>query len=251
MGRSLRDLFITGKPLTLDDGQGEPIELFIRKMNDARHSEAMRRASAAKSRIKAALNDDLSTEYMSIAETVEEFGREGCIAYLTQDFKFGRERVVEAELAYQDEWNDDDYLSGLREAWIEGHNDLYAKDPEDVEAKRTFDEMKRFSDQVETEVEGQVEAFAKDLEGKTDEQLEKMVIEKYGEVRMATAWMEEFRKCEVWLSTFEPDRQTLALEDRSDVDVLEVETIRSIMDAIEALTVDGTEGKDSLDSTTS
>lgn len=251
MGRSLRDLFIVGKPLVLDDGAGEPVNLFIRKMNDTRHSEAMKRAGAAKSRMKAALKDETSNEYLSIQESIEEFGREGLIAYLLSDFRFTKERPVEAEVAAQDEWAEDNYLQGLQEAWMGGHDDAYAKDPEDVEAKRTFDELKRFAEAVEKEVDARVEAFRKDLETKSDEQLEKMVIGKYGEVRMASAWLQEFRKCEIWLSTFQEDKVTLAMPERADVDVLETETVAKIMEALEEITVEGTEGKDSPESPTS
>lgn len=249
--RTLRDLYIVGKPVTLDDGDGEPVDVFIRKMNDARHAEAMKRAGAAKSRMKAALKDENSPEYLAILESIDEFGREGCITYLLQDFQYTKERVIEAEVGAREEWDDENYLEGLQQAWMDGLNDEYAKDPEHVDAKRTFDELKRFADDCEKEMEGRLEAFKKDLDTKTDEQLEKMVVAKYGEVRTASAWLQEFRRCEIWLSTFEPDKRTLAMEDRSVIDDLEPNVISQLMDAIEEITVEGTEGKESQDSPTS
>jgi hypothetical protein len=249
--RTLRDLYVVGKPLKIDDGQGPAIEVYVRKMNDVRHQEAMRRASAAKARAKSVLKDEASDEYQEILEMIQEFGREGNITYLIEDFRYGKEAAVEAELAAEDEWSTDGYLEGLRDAWIDGLDDEYAKDPEHTEAARVFAELKRFEQQAVKELEGRIEAFRTDLETKSNEQLEKMVVAKYAEVRAAHAWLAEFRRCEIWLSTFLPDKRTLAMEHRKDVDDLEPGVVATLMTEIESLSVDNQEGKDSPQSPTS
>lgn len=250
--RRLTDLFVVGRPLKINDGEVdpetgepyEPIEVYVRKLNAIEHETALRRANAARSAKAAVKNQENSDEYMVNWEAVEEYSRDGLISYLLQDFRSNREPLIEAELADDEEWSKNNYLLGLQESWLDGLKDRYAEDPTDAEALRVFEEMKRFNDALDAEINAEVEAKKADLESKSDLALQKQVFEKLMSMQASIAWLTEYRKCEVWLCTRLPDKKTKYFESREEVDEVPPEVFTQIADAYREISVEPTEGKD-------
>jgi hypothetical protein len=251
--RRLTDLYIVGTEVVFDDGQGDPITVFLRKLGPVEHETALKRANAARSRMAAVKRQPDSDDYLAHYAAVTEFSEEELASYLLEEHRASRAPIVEAELASEGEWAKDGYLDGLHEAWLDGGmKEAYAKDPEDPEAKRVFDELGRFADKVDAEVAAEVEAKRADLEHMDLEKLQQAVFEKYMEVQASLAWLTEYRRCEIWLATRDPkDKKTRYFESRDEVNDLPIEVSQRLMDAYRDISVEPMEGKDSLATDTS
>lgn len=243
--RRLADLYVIGKEVTFDDGEGDPVSVFVRKLNSVDHDRAVRLANAARARVLSLRSTPTSDDYLGIVSLAYQMDRDGLIQYLVMDYRSDREPVTTAEVGAEEAWDKDNYLTGLQDAWEQGLNDTFAKDPEDTEAKRVFEELKRFQAQVNGLVDDQVTTFLDELESRPDDVLRQQVMEKRLEAHGSIAWITEFRTCEVWLSVREQDRKTRMFNDRTEVNDLPEEVVTEIIRTLESLRVDPMEGKES------
>ena len=236
--RRLTDLYLVGKPLSFDDGtEGEePIEVFIRKLNPVDHERAMRLANSARARTAVNQSDPESEDYQDVMGGLLEYTKEALVVYLVEEERGGRKAVVEAEIEAEEEWEEKDYLQGLRDVDLETC-------PEE-EGNRVRAELARFDAKVKEELDARILDFEDDLEGKPVDVLRQMVFDKIYDIRTSMSWLTEYRRCEMWLSTRLPDKRTYYFEDRSEIDDLPLEVFVQLQAAYQDLTVDPTEGKD-------
>lgn len=241
--RRLTDLFVVGREVKFDDGHGEPLTVWLQKLNPVEHETAMRRAAGARSRVLSG-KDAAETELAQ--DEAEQLGREGWIEYLTSDVLSRKFPAIEAELAAEEEWSKDDYLQGLRDVWDSTMKNLLEEEPEAVDAQTVRDELQRFADALEQRIDGERENIRKDFEGKDDEDLERRVVDRLIGTRADLAWLGEFRKCEVWIATRDPDNHRKRyFESREEVDDLSHPVLLRLMTEYAELNVDPQEGKDS------
>jgi hypothetical protein len=243
--RRLSDLYVVGTEVTFDDGEGDPIVVYVRKLNPIEHETALRNANAARSRTMSVVNDRASDAFNDIYSDMLDLDRESMVAYLSEEERANRAQVVEAQLAQEGEWAEDNYLQGLQDAWSDGLMEAYAKDPEDEDAKHVFAELRRFTDAVEAEVQAHVDNFIDDLEEVSDDALREQCLSKVINVRANGAWFTEFRRSQIALAVREKDRKTRYFETRSEIDDLPHEVYRRLIEAYQLVSVDPIEGKDS------
>lgn len=242
--RRLSDLYVRGKELTFDDGDGEAIDVYVKKFNPVDHEKALRASNAARSRVLALRSNRDSDEFWAMWAEVEDYTRDDLVNYLVMEEVSKLEPAVEAELASEEEWSKEDYLQGLRDAWTDGLADQYATDEEDAEAKACFDVLKRFADKVATVMEGETERVRADMEAKPDDVLRETVFERIIAMQASLSWLTEYRRQEVYRGTCEPDRKTRYFVSREEVDELPIEIYSALTAAYREISVDPTEGKD-------
>jgi hypothetical protein len=242
--RRLQDLYVTGAEVTFDDGTGDPITVYVRKLNAVEHETALKHANAARARAMAVLKDRDSIDYQDIWSDAQDLDRDSLERYLADEERANRIAVVEAELSQEDEWAEDGYLDGLQEAWGELEA-TYFEDPEDEEAKRVFGELKRFSDQVKKEIEAHVDNLLADLEGVPDDTLRERVLKKNVQMRASMAWITTFRRAELWLAVREKDRKTRYFDKFEDLEDLSDAVLSRLAGTYKDISVDPTEGKGS------
>lgn len=242
--RRLTDLYVRGDFLELDDGAGDTIRVYIRKMPPTLHEKAVKRANAARSKTAAELRDESTDEHLDLMSELEDMDLEDLIEYLVQDQMMARAQVVEAEILSDSEWGEDNYLEGLRDSWVNGLDEAYAQDPEDPEASKVRGELERFADELDKILDGERETIEKDVSSKPPEKLVEMVAEKFTDTRKSMAWLTEFRMCEVWLSVYEEDKKTPYFTSREEVDMLEASTLIELQAKYREIAVDPLEGKD-------
>lgn len=247
--KKLGDLFVRGVSCTVTDGE-DSVEVWIQKLNPLQQDKALRRANGARARVLSVRKkdeDDLDyLSYVHEAEDIINSGRDDCISYLLSEKLGTIYQAREAELAAEEEWSEENYIQGLRDAWDDGVSEDYARDPDDPEAKRVFSELKRFAEIVEKEVKKERDALARDFDNKSDEQLAKLVVDRVIEAAADLEWLKEFRKCEIFFAVRHPDNHNKPyFERREDVDDLELETFGQLAQAYNDMRVDVTEGKDS------
>lgn len=244
--RRLADLYVAGREVTIDDGHGG-VTVWLQKLNSVDHDLARRRGSAARARALLAYRDPDSDEYRNMYSDVTDFGeRATLVEYLIQEELYRIRQARESELAAAEEWSEDGRLEGLRDAWEETLKDRYAADPEDAEAKRAFNELKRFADEVDKQVDGEAVRLRRDYEEVADDDLRKQVAERFISTRADLLWVDEFRRSQLWLATRDPDdHKKHYFHSREEVDQLADQVFVALADAYKELTTEPMEGKGS------
>lgn len=258
--RRLEDLFVRGDFLTFDDGRGDPLTVWLQKLSPVETSSALRRAGAARARIRAVRNAPESDAYMDIWLEVEEWEASGSLVdYLLAEAKAEIETRVEAQTAAEDEWRDEGYLQGLRDAWGGGGEEAWLTDPdspEGQEATRVLTELKRFADAVSAEAEAEVAQARAALEETPIEDLREQAMTRVIRYRASEAWLEEFHRSEIFYGTHEAvphaksAGQWVAMPDRywtkrEDFDRVQAQVLAPLFAKYAEMTVDVTEGKGS------
>lgn len=244
--RRLTDLYVTGRELTIDDGQGGET-VWLQKLNDLDHETALRKAGAARAVVMTHRNEPESDDYKSAYSDMAELdNRDFLIDLVTREENVKRLASAEAELAAEDEWSEDGYLQGLHDSWNGGLKDRYATDPEDPEAKRVFGELKRFSDAVTSAVDEQIDALKAAWADRPDSELFHEATLVFLAQRATNAFLREFERCELWLATRKADKHTdYYFASREEIDQLQPQVYDALRAAYTELIVDPTEGKDS------
>ena len=244
--RRLEDLYVVGKFIPFDDGRGDPVTVWLRKLNPIESTQAVRRANAERSKVRAARHDPESDIYLEVFYEVADIGDiEELVEYVALDELNTLTIQTEARLAEEEEWSKEDYLQGLRDAWQGGLLEEFLKDSEHPEAKRVFTELQRFDDAVKAEVATGAEAIKNGYRRESMEDLRAKAVEQMLTYRASGAWVDEFHRCEVWLGTFEEDTKTQYWPDRKQVDGLSATVLNKLMSEYAELSVDVQEGKDS------
>lgn len=264
--RRLEDLFVRGDFQTFDDGKGEPITVWLQKLSPIETSSALRRAGAARARVRAVKSDRGSDDYLDLWLEVEQWeAADSLIDYLLAETQAEVELRVEAQLGAEEEWAEEGYLQGLRDSWADGGEDAWVSDPESpagIEAARVMAELKRFTEAVAAEVDPEVAAARAQLEATPIEALRDQALDRVISYRSSQAWLDEFHLCELFYGVHEavPDAvrpgQWVALptrywRKREDIDRLQAQVLAPLKEAYARLSVDITEGKGSGETPTS
>ncbi len=251
MGRKLTDLYVRGKELTFDDGApGEdPIKVWLQKLNPVQQEQAQKRAEAARAKVLSIVHlpEEAAEKQIFYDEVASSNpSKEDLITILIATDLAQCAESAEAEVAARDEWLEDGYLQGLQEAWENGaREDMFREEtPEYDEARRVFDELKKFNEQVEEILQQDERRLRKDYEGAKESSLVKKVVERRIRTHADRAWITEFRKCELWMAVrdFE-NRSELMFENRAEVDDLSLEVLSTLITEYQNLVVPPTEGK--------
>lgn len=250
--RRLSDLYVVGKELTFDDGaEGEdPITVWISKISPIEQRNAADEAAAERARVLRTRNLPAdSTEKMRMFDQLVEMGgddRETLVNYLISPKMYEAEQSAEARLAAEDPWSKDDYLQGLQDLWNKEHQERYLKDPEDEDALQTFNELKKFAEEVEEAVADEREALAAGYEGESTEEMQAKAVDLLISTEADFAWMNEFRKWQVFYAVrYDDNHKERYFESREEVDMVDSDVFARLLQEFLDLSVDVTEGKDS------
>lgn len=247
--RRLEDLYVRGRQLVIDDGTGDPVEVWLQKLNPLEHEKSIRKAGAAKARVLMAMKDHDSEEYQEAFSDVLDFGsREALVDYLIAEEASRINETKETELSFQEEWHKEGYLQGLQDAWEDPERplkDVYATNPADIEANRVFLELKRFADQVTAEIDPLLDELRARYQDASEEDLQAEALKRFMELRAGLAWLREYRRNEVFFATREPeDHRKYYFATRDQVDELSNEVYHQLSDGCQELMVESGEGKD-------
>lgn len=241
--RTLKDLYVRGKLVTVDDGEG-PIEVWVQKLNPVEYTQCLKKADAARARALSALRDKESDDYQAAIADLMTADRENLITLLCSVERGRLTPVVEAQVGANDKWSEDNYLSGLYTAW-EDLEPVFIDDPEDKEAAKVKKALDEFVKECEAELEEQMEGFKSGLEAASDDELLDLTISHNIKLVGDITWMNEFYRQEVMAGVRDPENHSKKiLETREDVDALQGEAYGALSEAVRAVMVDPVEGKD-------
>lgn len=244
---TLADLYVRGRELEVKDvDQDLTVTVWIQKLNPTRAEKAYRAANAARARVLLSARDEDSDLYVTSKQEVADMDPDNLFDYIFGEDLANQARSLEAQEADKDEWSKEDRLQGLRDAWAGGMEIRYAEDPEDPEAKPVFEEMKRFADGVEQ----QLEDFSKHLRERfnrmPDEEVRATALDRILKLRSELAWLEEHSRQQVFLSVRKTeDHSKPYFSTRADLDELELEALTQLVSGYRAMEVDYIQGKSS------
>jgi hypothetical protein len=251
--RRLSDLYVIGKKVELDDGTGEPVVVWLQKLNSIDRESCMRRSMAAKAQFLMKADDETGEVFEAAYATMrdETDHRELVRLIIAEDAAHYRQRV-EAELFADEEgWGKENYLQGLVDSWIgddanPGLAAAQAEDPEDPDAKRVLAEIERFENEVSERVKVHADQLERDWEDTPKETLWRKAAHRILELRAADIFNREFERQQLFYCVREPDehgkRYFGTLTEVDDLD----DTVRATLTRhYSNLIVDSAEGKGS------
>lgn len=251
--RKLSDLYVRGRELAPSDGDGDPVKVWLAKLNEVDREAALRRANAAKARYMIDADDEDGELFASVYGEIREIEeRDEVIVYLVAEDVSKARRRIEAQHALDEEtWGKDDYLQGLVDAWYgddaePGLAQAHQEDPEDPEAKRVLGELERFRQLVNAEVAVETEGLMKDYEGVPMETLWRKCAHRLLELRATDAFAREYKRQQLFFALRDPvNRRMRYFERVAEVDDLDDDLRDYLYEQYEDLMVDRSEGKDS------
>lgn len=254
--KRLTDLYVTGRlvefgdPESTDERKLPDITVWLQKLMPFEQELAMSRAQVERAKgLTIKYQDENSDERLVIrAQLREEFTREEIINLIASEDLSRAKKSSEAEVGDKEEWTEDDYLNGLKEAWEQGASESFHGDDDprkEEDAKNVFEGLKRFADQVEKDYHSKERAILGEWERKTDEQLYIEGEKKLIELRADMRWLTEYKKCEVWLATRDPKNHGVQyFTSRAEVDRLHPVIFNRLQLAYQDLLLDPDEVKE-------
>lgn len=253
MRRRLSDLYVRGKAIEVDDGEGDPVKVWLAKLNELDRETAARRANATKARFMIdADNEDSETFQAAYSEVREINERDELVAFLIADDVTKSRRRIEAErLSDEETWGKDDYLQGLFDAWFgdegsPGLTKVQEEDPDDPEVKRVWDELQRYQNEVLEAVRHENERLLKDWADADIEMVRRKAAHRLIELRANDEFLREYQRQQIFFSVRDPAmRRQRYFQTVHEVDDLDDELRDYLLGQYDALMVDRAEGKDS------
>ena len=251
--RRLSDLYVRGRDVTLNDGAGDSVTVWLQKLNGVERESCLRRANAAKARFMIDADDESSdTFHATYAQVREMQDREATVGLvISEDLAKYRQRI-EAELSSdEDTWGKEGYLQGLIDAWIgdDDHPGLaatQAEDPDDPEVKRVLTEIERFENEVNGRIASHADSLRKDWVDIPDEPLWRRAAHRVLELRGTDVFNREFERQQIFYAVREPDdRAKRYFGTLQELDDLDEKVLQTLLLQYSRMVVDQIEGKDS------
>lgn len=246
--RRLSDLYVVGRMAYInDDSGGDPVQVWVQKLNALEAETAARKANAARARVLIAARNKESEDWHDIYSEVADLDRDTIANIVIADELSQKGRAIEAELAHSEEWSNDDYLQGLRDSWNDELRRVYEEGDEQAdkydEAKKTFGELKRFGEAVNRGVEAEREHLLKELAEMPLTQLIEQGTGRNISLRGDSAWIKAFHRALIYFGTRDPENTKDRYFDEDEIDQLNGPTLDALYKEFDALNVEVTEGK--------
>lgn len=251
--RRLSDLYVRGREMSVNDGEGEPIKVWVNKLNEIDRESVLRRANAAKARFMIDSDNEESEQFSAMyAESRDINSRHELILFIVSDDVNAARRRVESQIAGDEEtWSKEGYLQGLVDAWIgdETNPGLAAtiqEDPKDPEALRVSDELDRFEQEVRRRVDAETHTLVKDWEDVDIDILRRKATHLLLDLKSSEEFVREFQRQQIFYSIREPnDHRKRYFTTITEVDDLDEDLRKYLVEQYESLVVPPDEGKDS------
>ena len=249
--RRLSDLYVLGEDVVFDDGTDDPIVVWVQKLTPSETQIAVEKSRPAKTKIisikKLADDHHLKLRYLDELESEGMYEKVDFIKFLIRPKVEEARLSAEAKVAFEDEWAKDDYLDGLQRAWNDDLRDKWV-DPEsedNEEAERVYQELKRYTDQVERELEAAEKELIYELEDLSLEAVQRRAVNRLIETHGDNALIQEFRKQQLLYSVrYAEDHSERYFESVDEINILSEAVMGKLLVAYATLNIDSFEGKE-------
>lgn len=250
--RRLGDLYVRGKAVEVDDGTGDPVPLWLQKLNEIERDAVLRRATAAKARHRLDGEHEESELFVAtLTSVVDYLDRDGMMAIVTAEpIVKARERFEEQMRHDEDGWGKDDKIQTLIDAWT-GTDDspglaaAWAEDNNDPDAVKVKDEIEAFEAELEEAVKRETDRLTLDWDALPDKELARLAAREVLARKADEAFLAEWSRQHIFHSVRDPDDHAKRyFESLIEVDDLD-DKVRKVLDRhMNELFVDLREGKE-------
>lgn len=255
--RRLTDLYKVGKTVKFnDDGDdSEAVEVYLAKVNDLEQKKCVERASAERAKFLLLERDKNHPDRAQYLDQLDSLGflkeKDALIGIIIGQKMSEEEASIEARLAHDEEsWGKNNLLDSLREAWDGGMSEEIRKEGEggdeaSADAKRIYEELKRFDAEVQAEVDEIRENMMDAYRQRPQEELITLATDRLIEIEGSNAWVEEFMRWRLFYGVRDPENHSERyFENRQELDDLEPKIFKRLRDEYESMVIGGAEGKD-------
>lgn len=251
--RRLTDLYVVGREVSFEvpgAEDEEPIVVWLSKLSPIQQRDSADSATSARAKLLALKNDPDSNprQIAVIREQLEDLGikdRSNMIDFLISPKVQEAFAANESRIGSEGQWAENDYLNSLQKAWNEGLSEKYATDEDDEDAKRVYDALLKFTEEVREATEEDRENLKLEFEHDSDAELADKCLARAIEAEADFAWVNEFSRWQVFYAVREPDdHKQQYFIDRAEVDNLDAKILNRLLTEYNEMTVDPTEGKD-------
>lgn len=251
--RRLGDLYIRGKEIKIDDGTGDPVVIWIQKLNEVERDAVLRRSNAAKARYVLECAHEESELFVSTFASVHDYlDHDGMVnVIIAEDVAKARQRL-EAQMTSDEEgWGKDDKIKSLLDEWV-GTDDepglaaAYAEDENDPAALRVKGEIEAYEVELERAVKEEQERLAREYDTAPDLELNRGATREVLKRRAEDVFMKEWLRQQSFYCVREiTDHQKRYFGTVAEVDDLHDNVREALERQCNSLFVDLAEGKDS------
>lgn len=243
----LLKLYIPGKEVTFEDENGE-FSVWLQKINTWQERDAVQKSKISRAPIMALKRDLDNPDRYIYEDLLEKWGytsREIQIKFFIGPKLQEARDSAEARIAYEDEWKNDDYLNTLQEAWNGGLAERFTLDQDDVEAKRVFSELYRYTQQVDSAVEHEEKELIASYSDYSDEKVYEKAIDFLIEREADAVQIEEFRRWQMFYAARSiDDHDEMFFVERSDLDAIDPSVYERLVQEYIDMIFEGLEGKE-------
>lgn len=257
--RRLSDLYVRGKEVSVDDGSGDPVVVWLQKLNEIEKETVLRRSSARKARYVLETEQEETELFAATLSSVSEFlERDGMVEIIIgEDLGKARQRI-EAQMTYDEEgWGKDSKIKDLIDAWTgtdeaPGLAATYAEDENDPEALRVKGELEAFEADIKRALEEEQRRLIADLDTTPERDLARLAAHQVLKRRADEEFIREWNRQQIFHVVREmEDHSTRYFRTLQEVDDLH-DRVRELLEHhCSLLFVEADEGKDSRPSTSS
>ena len=255
--RQLSDLYRIGYmrsfrgPVQLEDDTIEMVDIpiWISKLSQLEERECGNKASHARGALQAITRQPMDhSDWDDYRFKLLDYGlteRKDHILFLIESELDEFRTSAREKLSHEKEWSDDDYLISLEDAWNASIYEKYIEDSEDPEAKRVFEALKKFMDQIDKEIEAEKINLIESFHDDSDEEVLNKVLKKLVESESNVAFVNEFRCWQVYFAMRDiEDHSKRYFGSRDELDYLDDNILNSLKEAFLEISIDSMEGKD-------
>lgn len=256
--RKLGDLYVIGKQVTFDDELGDPIVVWIQKLNSTEIDACLVRANAKRAMAERYADDPDSVAYLDTYAEVLKFDSHSLLVEIAiQEDLADKRQQATAKLEHSEEWGgDDDLVSSLVAAWegdeetgLVALKDVYAEGPESdnplyQEAKDVYDQLDKFDSQVEAAIVDEKDALIRDLATTSMAELTDIVTRKMLKRKATGIFVDEYKLASLWEAVRDDDnRKDRYFDKPDDLTTLQDEVLKRLRLEYDMLEVTTAEGK--------
>jgi hypothetical protein len=251
--RRLGDLYVRGKEFTVDDGTGDPVTVWLQKLNELERDAVLRRASACKARYLLDAEQEETELFVGTMSSVREYvDRPGMIDIVIGEDLVKAQQRIEAQITHDENgWGKDNKIGDLIDAWT-GSDDTpgfaaaFAEDENDPEALRIKGEVEAFEADVARAVEEERQRLIADCEDKPENELSRLAAHQILKRRADEEFMKEWNRQQIFYAIRElDDHHKRYFGTLQEVDDLH-DYVREMLERqCSLLFVEASEGKDS------
>lgn len=248
--KRLVDLYVLGEEVSFDDPEGAPIVVYLKKLQPFEQEVCMNRANMerAKTLVLKRKDKDDDEVLLFAVQLDDNFTPEEVISFVSAEDVTKAYKSAEAMIAEKEEWAKEDFLVGLQEAWEDGlkdHFHLEEYPDKHAEALNVFEQLKKFTEQVDEEFDIQRKRIQREFEVRPADELRAIAIDKLIEMKADMRWLNEFRRSQIWQATrvSKKNAKDKYFESRAEVDDIHPDILETLLAAYDRISIKPDEGK--------